>query len=328
MTARRRFRYVLSTFAALWVALLLPAAVCAEAVDAQAEVLFQTVAPDGILAPMDGDDLATWLGDGTLPQAIRFQLYLRVPGGAWQQITVPGANGTTMDCWDVFTILPYGSVSVSELGLPERDAAGAPFEYRFVEAAVTFDRSGDLDKASWDALSWDADLSKGQLSNGNDALLLTSANRSGLVPQITTVVNALPVTRVPVWVIWDDQDNRSGRRPDRITLRLLANGEETETVPLRPDPNGAWTFSFDPFPCFREKRAVACEVTQDALADYTTQIAPDDAGGFVIVNTLIPEAIDLPMTGDRSFLLLCCALFALSVCALAALALRSARCRR
>lgn len=35
---------------------------------------------------------------------------------------------------------------------------------------------------------------------------------------------------IPVTNVWDDADNQDGIHPDSVTLKLLANGEETGEV--------------------------------------------------------------------------------------------------
>ena len=47
---------------------------------------------------------------------------------------------------------------------------------------------------------------------------------------------------------WNDADNQDGKRPESITVRLLANGEEKDSQTVTADENGNWTYSFEKLP--------------------------------------------------------------------------------
>ena len=49
---------------------------------------------------------------------------------------------------------------------------------------------------------------------------------------------------------WDDNDNQDGKRPDKITVRLLANGTETATKTVTKLEN--WKYSFTDLPKYSD----------------------------------------------------------------------------
>ncbi len=51
--------------------------------------------------------------------------------------------------------------------------------------------------------------------------------------------------------IWDDKDNQDGVRPESITIALLADGVEIDSVTVEPDENGEFKWSFKDLPRFK-----------------------------------------------------------------------------
>ncbi|MDF1887198.1 Cna B-type domain-containing protein, partial [Staphylococcus aureus] len=37
--------------------------------------------------------------------------------------------------------------------------------------------------------------------------------------------------------VWDDKDNQDGKRPEKVSVNLLANGEKVETVDVTSETN-------------------------------------------------------------------------------------------
>ena len=68
---------------------------------------------------------------------------------------------------------------------------------------------------------------------------------------------------------WNDSDNAHGTRPETITLRLTANGDEIDSTTA--SANDGWTYSFDALPKHDAEGAeIAYAVTEDAVAGYDT----------------------------------------------------------
>ena len=53
---------------------------------------------------------------------------------------------------------------------------------------------------------------------------------------------------IPVEKYWEDNDNEYNTRPDSISIRLLADEEEVDTVDLSDDGNGNWVYTFEDLP--------------------------------------------------------------------------------
>lgn len=81
---------------------------------------------------------------------------------------------------------------------------------------------------------------------------------------------------------WRDQNNQDGKRPDQITVNLLANGafQESQTVTSQDD----WHYQFTNLPKFLNGREIEYSVSENAVPDYVTTIE-----GSTITNTHTPE---------------------------------------
>ena len=90
---------------------------------------------------------------------------------------------------------------------------------------------------------------------------------------------------------WNDADNQDGKRPESITVRLLANGEEKDSQTVTADENGNWTYSFENLPKYEAGKEIVYTVTEDAVADYTTEIT-----GYDITNSYAPEKTSVTVT--------------------------------
>ena len=90
---------------------------------------------------------------------------------------------------------------------------------------------------------------------------------------------------------WNDADNQDGKRPESITVRLLANGEEKDSQTVTADENGNWTYSFEKLPKYEAGKEILYTVTEDAVADYTTEIT-----GYDITNSYAPEKTSVTVT--------------------------------
>ena len=95
-------------------------------------------------------------------------------------------------------------------------------------------------------------------------------------------------TAVSVQKVWDDADDQDGKRPDAVTVRLLADGQDTgKTLTLNAD-NG-WKVSFTDLDAYKEGAAIVYTVEEVNVEGYTSGITGDAATGFTITNTHTPE---------------------------------------
>ena len=89
------------------------------------------------------------------------------------------------------------------------------------------------------------------------------------------------VTEVAVKKIWDDADNKDGLRPEKITVRLLADGQEVAVKEITATDN--WQASFTDLPVYKEGKKIAYTITEDPVAGYITNI-----DGFTVTNRHTP----------------------------------------
>ncbi len=117
------------------------------------------------------------------------------------------------------------------------------------------------------------------------------------VPGYTTEVSGFNIvnrhtpekTTVTVTKTWDDGGNQDGKRPESITVHLLANGSEVQTATL--NEAGGWAHTFADLPKFAAGKEIAYTVTEDAVEGYQTEIK-----GTEIVNTYTPETTEFTVT--------------------------------
>ncbi|HPZ00372.1 MAG TPA: Cna B-type domain-containing protein, partial [Clostridiales bacterium] len=121
----------------------------------------------------------------------------------------------------------------------------------------------------------------------------------------TTEVNGFDVTNThtPETIevtgskTWDDDDNRDGKRPESITIRLYADGTEltdrAKTITAIDD----WSWSFENLPKYKEGEVgqeIIYTIMEDAVTDYTTEV-----NSFDVTNTHEPETIEI--TGSKTW---------------------------
>ncbi len=96
-------------------------------------------------------------------------------------------------------------------------------------------------------------------------------------------------TEIEIRKVWDDADNQDGLRPESITVNLLADGETVQTVSVRPDENGEWSYTFTGLPKYRDGGIeIVYTVTEDAVEAYMTEI-----DGYSLTNRHVPGAVDI-----------------------------------
>ena len=82
--------------------------------------------------------------------------------------------------------------------------------------------------------------------------------------------------------VWNDDNNRDGKRPQSITIRLKAGSEEVSHRIVRAENNWAWTFT--DLPKYKAGQEIAYTITEDAVEGYTTSVE-----GYDVKNTYAPE---------------------------------------
>ena len=85
---------------------------------------------------------------------------------------------------------------------------------------------------------------------------------------------------------WDDADNQDGKRPESITVKLLANGQEKDSKAVTANDN--WSWSFTGLDKYNSGTEIVYTISEDTVADYTTVV-----DGYNITNTHTPEKISI-----------------------------------
>ena len=104
-----------------------------------------------------------------------------------------------------------------------------------------------------------------------------------------TNTHSAEVIKISGTKTWNDFNNNDGKRPDSITVNLMANGKKIRSIQVTAENN--WTYSFDNLPKFESGKEILYTVTEDAVEDYTVTYE-----GFNIVNTYTPEKTSITVT--------------------------------
>uniref|UniRef100_UPI0025892C7C Cna B-type domain-containing protein n=1 Tax=Streptococcus sp. TaxID=1306 RepID=UPI0025892C7C len=88
---------------------------------------------------------------------------------------------------------------------------------------------------------------------------------------------------------WDDNDDQDGKRPNSITVNLLANGTVVDAKTVTADND--WNYAFTDLPKYDNGNEIVYTVTEDAVEGYTSSVE-----GTTITNTHAPETVDVKAT--------------------------------
>jgi LPXTG-motif cell wall-anchored protein len=106
---------------------------------------------------------------------------------------------------------------------------------------------------------------------------------------IITNTHTPEVTEIKGVKTWDDADNQDGKRPESITVNLLANGEPVDSKEVTAADN--WEYEFSNLPKYQEGKEITYTVTENAVPEYTTTI-----DGTNITNSYTPGKTSLTVT--------------------------------
>ena len=85
-------------------------------------------------------------------------------------------------------------------------------------------------------------------------------------------------------VIWIDNDNAAGRRPQSVLVHLLADGQDTG-ISVTVDEAMGWKYSFENLPRFKDGKEIVYSVREDEVEGYSNQ-----AEGMNVTNRLLVDA--------------------------------------
>ena len=77
---------------------------------------------------------------------------------------------------------------------------------------------------------------------------------------------------------WDDADNQDGKRPESITVRLLADGRVVSHKKITEKDN--WSWNFEDLPVYEKGEKITYTIKEDSVENYETKL-----DGYNIINT-------------------------------------------
>ena len=95
-------------------------------------------------------------------------------------------------------------------------------------------------------------------------------------------------TSVPVRKVWNDANNQDGKRPESVTVVLLADGKEVGKKLVLRKAN-QWSGVFENLPKYSEGKEIVYTVREESVSGYTVAITGDAAEGYEVTNTHDPE---------------------------------------
>jgi len=136
-------------------------------------------------------------------------------------------------------------------------------------------------------------------ADGNKTLIEYSISENEILPYAPTydgfnITNTYtPQTmNIEVTKIWDDADNQDGKRPESITVRLLANKVEVDSAVIVPDAAGVWKAIFENKAVNSSGIKIEYSVEEDKTPEYDPSTVPNGSN-YEITNTYIPEKISV-----------------------------------
>ena len=107
----------------------------------------------------------------------------------------------------------------------------------------------------------------------------------------TPVIN--PNVEVAGEKTWEDEENKYGTRPEKITVKLLADSEVVDSIEVIADENGIWNYEFIKLPMYsKDGKVITYTIDEELVRNYTK-----DIDEYNIANTLTPEeTVDILVT--------------------------------
>lgn len=176
---------------------------------------------------------------------------------------------------------------------------------------------------------------KGNELTANLEKVLISGNKSktkggGIGSNGTVTIGTEETTSVPVEKKWIDDNNVNRKRPESVTVKLIANVEnkkyEIEKRQLSKDNN--WKTIFKNLPTKAGEKDIKYSIKEVSVEGYTSKITGNATEGYVITNIGTPNIPpekpneEFPKTGDGVNISLYAVLIWLSGALLAAVGLR------
>ena len=115
-----------------------------------------------------------------------------------------------------------------------------------------------------------------------------------------TITNSYPAkVNIPVEKTWSDGNDQDGLRPEKITIKLLANNADYKSQEITPDDEGLWKYTFKDLPKYdADDKVIEYTVEEIEVDGYTTIISGSVSTGFTIANTHTPAVTDITVNKE------------------------------
>lgn len=98
------------------------------------------------------------------------------------------------------------------------------------------------------------------------------------------ITNNFGTTSVPVKKVWTGEGSNTSRRPQSVTIRLIADGQDTGKT-LSLSSSNSWAGTFSNIPKYNEQgNDIVYTVSEDAVGFYATSIAGNQTNGYTVTN--------------------------------------------
>ena len=106
-------------------------------------------------------------------------------------------------------------------------------------------------------------------------------------------------TSLQVTKAWEDKNDQDGKRPNSVTIKLLADGVETGKKLVLTKANN-WTGSFTDLDEYKDGKKIVYTIKEEPVGNgYKSVITGNEKEGFVVTNVRTPEQ-RIPKTGAGS----------------------------
>ena len=120
------------------------------------------------------------------------------------------------------------------------------------------------------------------------------------IPEYTTQIDGFKITNkhtpaktsVSGEKIWDDNNDQDGKRPDSITVYLLADGQRVDGKSVTVTAKDNWKYEFKNLPKYKEGQQITYTVEEKKVEGYDDPVIE----GFKITNKHTPETTEVEGT--------------------------------
>ncbi|MBQ9196310.1 MAG: Cna B-type domain-containing protein, partial [Clostridia bacterium] len=90
---------------------------------------------------------------------------------------------------------------------------------------------------------------------------------------------------------WEDENDQDGKRPESITVNLLANGEKIDSASVKAEDG--WKWRFEDLPKYSGGKEIEYSITEEPVEGYTATVQ-----GYDVINSHDIETIDIHVTKE------------------------------